>query len=648
MSNRVSVPISADASRAVSEMDRFTGAIRRAGQEGRKFSELDFSHPELKEFEETMADAQRRFDEIVKAGRGETAGKLRTGVSQKRFTDIVDWWEDTPKRFDDPRLRDRHRTNVLSGVFSGTDLQPQVPGQGPGGFPSAVGSGVGSMMRWALPAMGLAGAGVMGRQGLTSATDEATETSRLRRSMAALNTDFETFREQVRQAGEGLGMTYEETVKLTGSFARASGQNDENAFRDARQAMGFARSFGMDPAQTVGRFGRASWLQAGGGDADPKQIAGLFADAIAAGDMFTKGDEVIDAILSWVAASERVMVNAPNVAAYAGLQASMNRSDAPGLRGEAGAAVLSRMDSAIRGGGGAGEAGQNFLYRILSGTGVRNPFDVQYQLEEGAFAELDNGQTMFESVRDALKAQYSDPKMRASAGSRLLGLSMHQYERLEELTPADIGGTGREIGQLGLDLGDMNAESYLDVARLRRMGPKELEGYRAQLMRTRGGELSPEQRASLDTTKPEELREALIGIAARIGPEKDLGRRTLDVTVEIKNQVTRLADGLLGPIEGGKEAVGGGFRLANAAVENTSDVVSAESREERRSAVNRGWGQLLAESARSMVPFFLRPDKGEVNVKFEPLEVQHRNERGEVVARDEARPQAMRRPAQAH
>jgi hypothetical protein len=595
MSNRVSIPIEADSSRAVSEMERFAGAIRKTGQEGKKFSELDFSHPEMAKFAETMQDAQRRFDEIVRAGRGATARSLRSGVSSGKFGDVVEWWNSVPKdpRLKDPRIRQHHTTNVLSGLFGGTPLQPDIPGQPPaqppgggGGLPPAITS----LMRWALPVLGVAGAGALAKQGITTATDEATDVSALRRSMGNLTTDFEIFRSQVRQAGEGLGLTYQETVRLTKAFSREANNNSQSAFGDVRQAVGFARSFGMDPSQAVGRFGRAQWLQADGGKGDAKEIAALFADAITAGDMFSKGDEVMDAILNWVATSERIMVSAPNVRDFAALQAAMNRSGAPGLRGEAGAAVLNQIDSSIRAGGGAGEAGQNFLYRILAGTGKRDPFDVQYQLEEGAFAKLDNGKTVFEAVRDALNEQYDNPRMRASAGSRLLGISMHQYERLEDLTPADIGGTERKLGQLGLDLGDVDAESYLDVAKLNRMKPAELRQYRDQLISARGEELTKDQRAALETRDTEKLREALISTVAAIGPEKDIGRRSLDVQVEIKNQVTRIADGLLKPIETTKSAIGTGLKAVGDATDEVGDVIDmmgADTEEKRKKIMER-------------------------------------------------------------
>lgn len=600
MSNRVSIPIGVDATRAVSEMERFTGAIRKTGQEGRKFAELDFSHPEMAEFAETMAEAQKRFDEIVAAGRGATARGLRSGVAAGKFSDIVEWWNFVPNdpRLQDPRVRKHHSASVLSGLFSGTPLQPSVPGQQPpqppgggGGLPAAVGGSITSMMRWALPVLGIAGVGALAKQGITTATDEAVEVSALRRSMGNLTTDFETFRSQIRQAGEGLGLTYQETVKLAKAFTQASGDsNSQTAFRDTRQAVGFARAFGMDPSQTVGRFGRAQWLQVGGKEGGAKEIAALFADAIEAGGMFSKGDEVMDAIVNWVAASERIMVNAPNVKDFAALQASMNRSGAPGLQGEAGATILNQIDSSIRSGGAAGEAGQNFLYRILSGTGVRDPFDVQYQLEEGAFSRLSNGKTVFESVRDALKEQYTDPKMRASAGARLLGLTMHQYERLEDLTPADIGGTERKLGQLGLDLGDVDAESYLDVAKLNRMKPTELRQYRDQLISARGDELTQDQRAALETRDTEKLREALISTVAAIGPEKDIGRRSLDVQVEIKNQVTRIADGLLKPIETTKSAIGTGLEAVGDVTDEVGDVIDmmgADTEEERKKIQER-------------------------------------------------------------
>ena len=572
MSNDVKIPISADASRAVSEMERFFSAIRKAGQEGRKFAELDFSHPEMSGFADDMLEAQRRFEEMVKVGRGETARDLRTGVRSGKYEDITGWYQNVSKQFPNSLLRERHMTNVFNGAFAGGPNQPIPPGgggggSGGGGLSGIVGGNIGSLLRWVLPLVGLAKAGSMAAEGISSAGEEATAVSSLRRSMGALSTDFDHFRNQVREAGEGLGVTYQQTVQLARAFTHASGQFEEKAaFRNTNQAIAFAVSMGLDRSQTVGRFGRAQWLGVGGKDTDAQELAQLFAGAIAAGGMFAKSDEVMDAITNWVATSESVMVDAPNAADYAALQAAMNASGRPGLQGTAGAAILNKIDAALRGGGGAGEAGQNFLFQTLSGVGVRDPFAVQKQLELGAFGKLKNGSTLLQSVMDSMKQQYANPLMRQSAGGRLLGLSMHQYEALEKMKPVERNALAEAGKNHKFDPGKLDPSAMLDIAMLQNMGLSDLQKYRDNLLRTRGGELTGEQKKNLEGGNAESLRAELTQIVSGLGMEKDAGYRTMQATVDIKNEITAMSANLLAPLNIMKEGVGDIFGLLNTAI----------------------------------------------------------------------------------
>jgi len=673
MSNNVKIPVSADATRAISEMERFTGAIRKAGQEGRRFVDLDFSHPEMKQFADTMQEAQRRFDEIVKAGRGATADKLRGGIGRGAYSDVLGWWQHLPKdpKLQDPRLRERHMTNVMSGMFAGTPLQPTVPGGGsPDGKPGGggfglpgIGGGIGSLLRWALPLVGLAKVGSMAAQGLGDATDEAIEISALRRSMGVLANDFESFRGHLRQSGEGLGITYQETVKLTRAFTNVSGVVEERAaFASTRDAVGFARATGMDPAQTVGRFGRAQWLQAGGKTADTKELAYLFADAISAGEMFSKADEVMDAITSWVASSERVMVDAPNTRDYAALQAAMNASNRPGLQGQAGAALLNQVDSAIRGGGGAGDAGQNFLYRIMAGAGVRDPFEMQYRLENGAFEKLGDGRTIFQAVQEALKQQYANPLMRASAGGRLLNMSMHQYQALEGLNPADLDSLGTAGKRLGFDPSKLDTSTYLDVAMLGRKDLGELQKYRNHMLRSRGGELTEQQRTALGTNDEGELRDALIKTVAAIGMAKDLGRQAQEATIDIKNNIAELAGRGIPLLTGIKKGIDAGFGLANDAADylgqtpRVANPIIEQYEENHRfkggpeasgKGVPKVDADLFMKTFPGQVPGAMAPrgDGSEVTFKAEPLEVIHRDANGTPFKREDVQTTVLMRPA---
>lgn len=548
----------------VPEFEKYATAIRKAHQEGLKFQQLDFSHPEMKDLKEEFEEAQMRFDEMVRTGRSEAARELRTGIRSGKYDDLPTWLQNIQNQIPNQSLRDRHIKFVSDSITGRGGEEPGEDRPGAGGLPPIMKG----MLRYALPLMGLAKIGTMAMEGIGNASQEATAISDFRRNIGDLSGDFVRFREHVRATGEELGVTLNETVRLNQTFARASAEFETRKITEGTHiAIGLARSMGLDPNMASGVMGKGMMLQAAGQNSQARELAMLFANAVAGGKMFSRSDEVMQAITSWVEQSERVMVGSPNTAGYAGWQAAMNESRQPGLMGEMGAGVLSRADAAIRAGGGAGEAGKNFLYRLLTQSGgFMSPFRVQYGLEEGAFGKMKDGSTVLESVIEKLKGYgpyAGNDYMRWSAGGNLLGLSMHQYSALEKLKPQQISGLNEMSKKYGFDVNKLDAAAITDIANLSRMGESELDAYRHKLLVDRKGELSEAQIKSLSRgdLNVDELRKTLIQTVSGIGMEKDLGQEVRQSAADIANEIQKMSEKLVPPLVIMKQATSGIFKL---------------------------------------------------------------------------------------
>ncbi len=459
----VKIPISADASQAVSAINQVTSAIRKAGQEGRRFSELDLSHEELRPFADDIQRIQENFEELKKIGRGETAAAVRAGD----YADFISWNEGHGRQFPSEKQRRGHAASVSSYITQNTRWQSAgdepansgSDGKGSGGLPIA---GLGKMLGIGL---GLAGIGKITSllsEGIGGAQDEAISLDVFKRQINDTSTAFDVMRSSLRDAAEGLELTYQETVKLAQGFSKASAMtNQREITEEVRTGAGFARSFGLDEKQVTQVLGQARWL--GMSNSDSRELAVMFADAIASGNMWAKADEVMSAIVGWVDQAETVMVDAPNIQAYAAYSSAMNASNRPGLQGQSGTSLLAQMDQAVRQNGRAGEAGQNFIWRALTQEGSLNPFQMRFLLEEGMFGRRQDafkqtapklavkGGTNFENIQSMLGKEYPNSFQRWDAMSRLFGISMHQASALDDLKPSRYGRLGDMLNRFKLD-----------------------------------------------------------------------------------------------------------------------------------------------------------------------------------------------------
>lgn len=607
------IPISADPSQAVSAFERITAAMRKAGQEGRALSELDLSHPELKDFADDIKRLQANFEALRSLGRAGVGGVARE-VARGRYRDVFDWYRRHGEQFrGDEAEQARHFRTVGGYVTYGTRWSPPPPDEKKEttGFPIP---GM-SVLKPLLTLAGLGGILSMAGEAVREGQDEAVQADTLKRILADTSTDFATFRDLLRDASEGLQLTHTETLRLAQSFAKASGLSD-NITRIAHEAMdaaGFSRAFGLDPGQTSQLFGQARWLKTGDG-LTAKELGVVFADAIAAGGMWSKADEVLSAIVNWVQTSERVIVDSPNIHAYASMQAAMNASGRPGLQGQAGAALIGQMDQAIRQGGGAGEAGRNFLWRALAEGGQLDPFRMEYLLEGGLFGSrkrafgAGSATTNAELIFAALRKQYANPFVRASAASNLLNISMRQAMAMDEVSddPRKFGLLQKMLDKYSIKPEQLNASGIQAMAKLAvAKTPAALQQVKADILAREDVTAQDKDRLAGTFYTDEGLREAMARLLAGLSRETTAGVETqgamvnfkraltesganlIEVTNVMKAGVTKAVDALnttIDALTGTHEAAVNGIRGRNArnlaferlpAIEDEEDMVDA-------------------------------------------------------------------------
>lgn len=567
----VRIPITADASQAASAFEKIRAAIRKTGQEGRAFADLDFSHPELKDLAGELGAVQQKFHDIQKHGIGRTAGQLRSGS----YRDVLQWYTEAPSRFTDRQERDRHMRNVLQHIApAGRVPAPPSPGGGGGGRGhrddasgwTAPRLNIGGLLRTLLPLAGIGGAAALAGKAVEGAASEDIGVDTLKRKLGDLGVNFDDLRQHLEAASAGLGVTYQETVKLATQFAKISNARPgDRLAASVRTGIGLARGLGLDPDVTNQYLAQGRWLGvAHKGDADSKQLALTFAEAISASGMWSRADEVMGAITRWVQSSERVMVHAPDVTRYAGMYAAMNRSGMPGLRGEAGEALMAQIDAAIRHGGAFGEAGQNFMWRALAKGGPIDPFQMEFLHEGGMFgsrhsefgalpgkyrrflpANVNDRTTNLQYITETFGQMFHNPFQKWDAMKNVLGLnSLHQAMALDNLAPVQLGSVQHLLARNHIQFRDVNATGIAMLARVATAGGGELGRLRDDFLRR--PDLSDADRGALASAHGEGLRDVLTKIASKYDQESTEGTKTRASIADLQNALTASGQHLLG------------------------------------------------------------------------------------------------------
>lgn len=423
---------------------------------------------------------------------------------------------------------------------------------------------------------------------------------RIKRQLGDTGVGFQALKASIRGAAGQMGVTFDEGQDLAAQYIKTAGLSNRNwrgIGEEVATAGNFARSFGVDQSQAVGAFGTLRMMGVTGNDQQARRMALLIGEGIAKSDAFSKADEVLEAIAGFTSSQTRAGMNRANVEGYTSMLAGMAGAKLPGMDVASSAALLSRMNASISGGGSAGEAGQNFLYSALGGRGM-DPMDVAVLREQGLFGTgrgtfgagstyaryaskyglgtpdaANDDSTNFERIQRQFEKAYGGGpqarKLMANAMSNLYGINNSQAMAIATVDPAQLGGMGRRLDRLGINVKGVNATGISRMAQIE-------------------GDSSLSQ-----AEKDKQMRQA-----ARDGQEQTQGSIAKDSKAALENIKSSLADRLVPAAEAMRNGImflaGGKGAMSTRQIQEA--MMSADS-DDRRGQIKAEFEKKIAEEA---------------------------------------------------
>lgn len=437
MTNTVGVIFSAQPNQVLDAYRRIQEEAKRTNKEVRSMADIHF--PGLEDAKRDLEEINRGFQQMFsKVVRGNQAEALRSGAKGGVYDrDIISWMQNGRRQFPDEAAWQRHVQGVLRqagnlsamGSFGGG-----APGGGGGGWGShAMNTLIGGMVggNFGGAVGGLAGGGLggfiggglgwfIGKNPVTAAagaeigsnigsafggaagskfqgavnhyTDMTVQESfgltDLRRGISAMNQDFEKFRKSIRAAGEGLDVTFNESLAMSRLYAGTAGASGSAATRfGASQGMLLSRAFGMELGQGTGMMGRAGWLGLKNGDAKEQMM--MLAQVLEGSHLGGRQAEAAEAMLKFADKSASLIGEGGNIEGYTAKLLALFNSKDQGVKANAGG-IMSGIDDVIRHGGGTPGA-QNMLRNLLHDNGVTDYADQEAALSEGFSYKFEDG-----------------------------------------------------------------------------------------------------------------------------------------------------------------------------------------------------------------------------------------------------------------
>lgn len=496
-----------------------------------------------------------------------------------------DWLDNHQRRYTRSQDAMAHRRRVVAyGLPGAYDAPPAPPGQPPAPPPPGGGNEnfQGGVQRAQSMAMAfgksmLALAGINSVMGMASkavdlATEEAVGLDTLKRRSGDLGVSFDKLQDQVRSAGDGLGITYVESVRLAQQYAKLTGQF-QNA-EGVKSGMGLSRAFGLDPTEGVQFFGTMQRLKVQGTDEQgSRRLALMIGEAVAKSGYPGKVDELISAVANYAMDISRQTLSAPNVGDYAGYLTTLMRSGYVGTSPEGSAGILNAADQAARRGGNMGDASKNFMFAALRNA---NPgmdvFQVQAMIQGGLFGTTANtfgsgtplgdlwgrrgikmsGRTNLQNYMALAERMYGgNIEMQTDAMANTFGLSQAQAAAFIQMSRR--GGTALDdsqklIASAGLDPSKLSATGIYGIGKL--ASAHDAGSLRRIYQQTMGrSDLSAADRSALESAmgsgNSDTLRNALAKVIGTNNQEETDGDKTRESITGLENTLTRVGGGLI-------------------------------------------------------------------------------------------------------
>lgn len=577
----------AEASAAKRKFDswRDSGARGTSSIKGKQFDE--WASGGWRDFSMDEREARRHRSDVLRSVGVGPAGGGGGGASQHA---------------DEKKAERVGRWSAAAGALGGMAGSMTSGGDGGmwGGAGSAVGSAIGGgagmmfggpigAVVGALGSKLLGGIGASIDAGMERAGQESSDYTDLRQALGATETDFEDLRGSVRQATEGLGLAYNESAKMARAFGREAGKHSGDISKEVSSAAGFARGYGMAPEMANQFFAQMRHYGQTSNDRDSKRLAVQIGEAVQRGGTSTKMDEVLSSISGYVSTATKASLTDANAGAYASFMASMTGLKTPGLSGDpaAAASMMGAADSAMRQGGGFGEASKNFslgLYQRKFGNGF-NVLDMDFMNEQGAFGTAsraygrDSEAYKFAQMRgDTAKMRQYDEYASKGGDTTVLAMQMQALEQqfggstdgfrkaiqshfgvgagqasaMFQAYKSDggLGNLEKQLKQSGVDTGKLNTKQIMSLSELAVGDDSTLRKQADKLKGLTGSDaLSKEERAKLSKAQEsgdtEELRKVVLGMTALHDSTRDEGEKQRRVQADMNNAIQKLATELI-------------------------------------------------------------------------------------------------------
>lgn len=652
----IRIPVSADFNSADAEkaINKLNEQLNRLSQTVAGANRVQFNPVSAGSLDE-LKKIEARFKELTKISGGLRERMKATGQSGSSFGGL-DW----NRLYEDPAIRARKMHQAFQHVTAGSRYQvggPAVPPPGapppphqqdsPGRRSSGAGgvlSGIaGAGLRATGPVGGVVanaasagmsggmGAGMMGLLGglaalavgkgvaaikgkVDVAGQEGIGYDTLKRTLGDVNVSFVALRGALRAASDNIDVTFEQAQKLGAEFAKTSGGRftPKELAEEISVGGGFGRSFGMDPSESNNFFAQQRQFGTTSDLNGSRKMALMIGEAVAKSGSFGKADELMSAIASYTATQARNGLAAPNVAGYSGMLAGMVGSKIPGMDPQGAAALLSRVNGSIAGGGSSGEAGQNFLFNVLGSKHGLDPVQAMLLQQQGSFgtgrgafgsqlyknftkkfgggvsgSAANSDETNLSAILGGIKDRTNgNSSLMLNATARTLGINETQAMALHTIDSKDLTGMTGRMGRLGLDLGSLSHTGISALGNIESGDAATLKAQGDALRNRDRNKLSADDlkrlKSAEDEGNVEKLKDILTELTYSREQETTEGSKTRESIQGVDKRIQELATHLVPAANAMRDAlilIAGGGKMGATGI--AIAVAEAESNERR-------------------------------------------------------------------
>lgn len=367
-----------------------------------------------------------------------------------------------------------------------------------GGVASQVGGLTGGALSGALAgsragpigaiAGGILGAGTSVLGGVGEARDLSIQIDTLKRALGDLGVSFDQLKESNRKLGHEYALTDEKSAELQDSYARIAGhQGDVDGLRDrVGVGVGFARSFGLDPAAGNQFFGHMAGLGITRNVQDDRRLAAMLAEAITKSGGSAKMAELAGAMQGYMERSSSANLSATGGEGFLGLLSGLKKTGLAGMTVDTASTMVGTWDASVRSGGN-NEASQNWMFAVQNRERGLDPYNARIMNEGGLFATgasvfgegsayalaahrngealpaaANDNRTNYELQMKAIRQEYAGRPigMMLDAYTNVFGGTRQQAAAGLAMDDKVVGSIGHKLTASGIDLNKVNSTAW--------------------------------------------------------------------------------------------------------------------------------------------------------------------------------------------